>query len=32
MKNYSNQILKIKNTIDALKTNIEKIQLVIIRI
>jgi hypothetical protein len=30
MKNYSNQILKIKQTLDELKNNIEKMQLVII--
>jgi hypothetical protein len=28
MKNYSNQILKIKQTLDELKNNIEKMQLV----
>jgi hypothetical protein len=28
MKNYSNQIYKIKHTLDELKNNIEKIQLV----
>ena len=30
MKNYSNQILKIKQTLDELKNKIEKMQLVII--
>ena len=32
MKNYSNQIHKIKHTLDELKSNIEKMQLVIISI